>query len=91
MKKEQDNYKDIFKSSGIILLAFIVNILLLTAILFFINIEITVFNVPIAFLITIIEFILFYRKRQSVKSIVGSIFLSILIIIIAIFLCRKNL
>ena len=86
MEKTKLNCNQIFRNSGIILLFFITNVLIITSLLFFVGVSITAFHAPIAFIITIIETIIVYRKKSGVKEITISILISILIIVLSIIL-----
>lgn len=73
------------KKSGIFILMVIVNAILVTTVLFFFNITITKFHLPIIFILTIVAFVVLYRKdgiRKSILPIVIGTCIFILSIII---------
>lgn len=86
MENKRENFNTILRSSGILLLFFIVNTILLTGVLYFINITITIFHAPAAFVLAILETILLYKKQLKIKQIIISIILSVLILTVSIIL-----
>ncbi len=59
-----NNIISIIKKSGIYLLMVMVNILLITTIAYFIKITVTPFHLPIIYILSIIEFCIFYKKEK---------------------------
>lgn len=72
-KINKGNITEIIKKSAIFLLIEIVAILLITTILFFVNITVTGFHLPIITIIAIIATILFYKKDNMKINIVAII------------------
>lgn len=79
MKKiNKDMITEIVKKSSIFLLMEIIAILLITTILFFINVTISAFHLPIITLIAIITYMLFYKK-DNIKINIIAIVIGIII------------
>lgn len=88
--KGKFDYLSLIRNSGILLLMFITNIILLTSILFFVNISISSFHAIIAFTITVVEFSFIYRKRVNIKQASTSIILVLLLLILAVMVSSKT-
>lgn len=90
MKENKIDVSRIIRNTGIILFLFIINTIALTSILFFVKISISIFHIPIAFLLTILEFVLIYRKKVSVIQMIISFIISVLIFLLSIFIAGNT-
>lgn len=79
MKKIDKNIiTELLKKSAIFLLIEIIAILLITTVLFFINVTITAYHLPVITLVSIIAYMLFYKK-DNMKINISAIILGIII------------
>lgn len=83
-----DNFVSIIKKSAIYLLIVMVNILIITTILYFVKITVTPYHLPIIYGLSIIEFFVFYKKEKLMNKIIP-IILGTVLFVTSIFVCGK--
>lgn len=86
MKTQKIDWNGIFRNSGITLLFFVINVLIVSTALFFIKISITPFHMPIALTITILEMLMIYKNKTSIKQIIISIIVAVSIFVLSVLL-----
>ncbi len=72
---------EIVKKSSVFMLMFITLIILITTILFFVKVTITPWHLPIIYIVSIVAFMLFYKKDKKLTNIIGIILASAVFII----------
>lgn len=90
MKEKTKNISILIRNTGIFLFMFIINTIILTNVLFFIKMSISVFNMPIAFIITILEFYFINKKWLNIKQMLGCVLLGIILLIVIVILASKT-
>lgn len=81
-----DNFVSMIRKSAIYLLMVMVNILIVTTVLYFVKITVTPFHLPIIYCLSIIEFFVFYKKDKWMDKIIP-ILIGTVLFVTSIYLC----
>ncbi|MDD6224553.1 MAG: hypothetical protein PUB18_06120 [bacterium] len=84
--KDRDHMAKYLKESGMFLLFWLCFMVVLTSVLFFVNITITFFHLPISFIISSIIYYLLTKKKNTIQEFGQMIILSVLVIIVSTFI-----
>lgn len=74
-------------NSALLFLFTFANLLIVSSVLFFFNISISIFHLPVSFILSIIE--LYFLRKQKIMDLIISSFLIIIVFLISLLLCGR--